>query len=284
MSYLAAFCRHPMRLAVAMMAIAAIHTSPVLAQAAKPAVTSTMDVCEDSVTGNWRYSGVVSVLPPSNTQTSYSVDYAVQNGSERTGYEDAYRVNTQSGTDGALRSGEVRVVPFSIDAAPLTLGSLRNAVRVQFYGQSTDPKLGPLLTAQADVVAPVCGCGPKGCTRTQGYWGNKPGVVWPGGWYREMNFYSSGLSWQQILDTPPRGNAYIILADQFIAAVLNRNVGASAPQGVQDVMAAARDWFASGTTLQTCSPGTCELQKTWAATLDVYNNGNYPGGPPHCQD
>jgi hypothetical protein len=99
-----------------------------------------------------------------------------------------------------------------------------------------------------------------------------------------MNFYSSGLTWQQILDTPPRGNAYIILAVQFIAAVLNRNAGASAPQGVQDVMAAARDWFASGTTLSTCGPGTCDLQKTWAATLDVYNNGNYPGAPPHCPD
>ncbi|GAB3431582.1 hypothetical protein NX773_08155 [Massilia solisilvae] len=284
MSYLAAFCRSPMRLAVAMMAIAAIHASPALAQTAKPAVTSTLDVCEDSATGNWRYSGVVSVLPPSTTQTSYSVDYAVQNGTERTGYQDVYKVNTLSGTDGALSSGDVRVVPFSINAAPLTLGSLRNAVRVQFYAQSTDPKLGALFTAENDVLAPVCGCGPKGCTRTQGYWGNKPGVVWPNGWYREMNFYSSGLTWQQILDTPPRGNAYIILADQFIAAVLNRNAGASAPQGVQDVMAAARDWFASGTTLQTCSPGTCELQKTWAATLDVYNNGNYPGGPPHCPD
>jgi len=25
------------------------------------------------------------------------------------------------------------------------------------------------------------------------------------------------------------------------------------------------------------------VQVDWAAILDSYNNGNYPGGPPHCQ-
>jgi hypothetical protein len=262
-----------------------VYAGPTTAQTAPaaPVVTSTLDVCQDNVTGNWRYSGVVAVLPAAGTrQSAVAVDYWVQNQASRAGYASVYKAGQATGT--ALRSGEVQVVPFSLDAPPLTLGTLRNAVRVEVLGQSLDPKVAPLFVQGNEVIEPVCGCGPKGCVRTQGYWGNKPGVVWPGGWSRGMSFYSSGLTWQQVLDTPPRGNAYIILADQFITAVLNRNAGASAPQGVQDVMAAARDWFASGTTLDTCTPGTCELQKTWAATLDVYNNGNYPGGPPHCTD
>jgi hypothetical protein len=179
----------------------------------------------------------------------------------------------------------VQLVPFSFEAAPLTLGTVRGAARVEIIGQSDAPKVAPLLIQAQTVTEPVCGCGPSGCVRTQGYWGNKPGVTWPGDWYRGMNFYSSGLTWQQIYDTPPQGNAYIILADQFMTAVLNRNAGASAPQGVQDVMAAARDWFASGTTLETCAAGgSCGQQKTWAAILDTYNNGLYPGGPGHCKD
>lgn len=279
------FTRLPATAAAVAFLFAGLHPGAALAQAkpAAQAVTSTLDVCQDSTTGNWRYSGVVSVMP-ADPEASVAVDYFVQNKTSRAGYATVYRAGKPQGHASALRSGEVQVVPFTFDAAPLTLGTLRGAARVLVQGQSTS-SVAPLYVQEQEVTGSPCGCGPTGCVRTQGYWGNKPNVVWPGDWYRGMNFYSSGLTWQQIYDTPPRGNAYIILADQFMTAVLNRNAGASAPQGVQDVMAAARDWFASGTTLQTCStPGSCEQQKTWAAILDVYNNGFYPGGPPHCSD
>jgi hypothetical protein len=265
--------------------VAGIHAGPAQAQAAQPApaVSSTLDVCQDSTTGNWRYSGLVSVLP-SNPESTVSVDYLVQNKTSRAGYASVYKTQP-AGRASALRSGDVHLVPYSFEAPPLTLGTVRGAARVEIIGQSRDPKVAPLFVEAQAVTEPVCGCGPTGCVRTQGYWGNKPNVVWPGDWYRGMNFYSSGMTWQQIYDTPPRGNAYIILADQFMTAVLNRNAGASAPQGVQDVIAAARDWFASGTTLDTCSKGgSCGQQKLWAAVLDTYNNGFYPGGPPHCKD
>jgi hypothetical protein len=29
---------------------------------------------------------------------------------------------------------------------------------------------------------------------------------------------------------------------------------------------------------------SCGTQKDWAAVLDQYNNGLYPGGPGHCGD
>ena len=35
-----------------------------------------------------------------------------------------------------------------------------------------------------------------GCTYTQGYWGNKPGVVWPDPYSRDAVFFLSGQTWQ----------------------------------------------------------------------------------------
>ncbi|XYJ08576.1 hypothetical protein ACSUZJ_14280 [Telluria sp. B2] len=108
--------------------------------------------------------------------------------------------------------------------------------------------------------------------------------MWPASYDRNAPFFSSGLTWQQVLDSPVRGNAYLILAHQYIAAVLNRAAGASAPSGVQGVIAAATAWIQGGATLSTCGPGECALQKAWAGTLDVYNNREYPGAPKHCPD
>jgi hypothetical protein len=88
-----------------------------------------------------------------------------------------------------------------------------------------------------------------------------------------------------LFDQPTRGNAYIILAHQFMAAALTKATGASMPAGVQSAYYGAAAWFASGATLDTCGQGSsCAKQKTWAATLDTFNNGDYPGGPRHCGD
>ena len=140
------------------------------------------------------------------------------------------------------------------------------------------------LVMQAEVELADCGCPPKGCVRTQGYWSNKPGVVWPAGFDRNAPFFSSGLTWQQIMDRPTRGDAYLILAHQYVAAVLNRAAGASAPSGVQTVINAATAWFNSGVALGECTAGGCPLQRAWAGVLDAYNNGVYPGAPQHCDE
>lgn len=254
-------------------------TAAAQSKRAAPAVESTFDVCEDSTTGNWRYSGVVSTLGTGDDDgPGMAVDYWVQNKTSGDGYRSIYKAKKGGNGRYPLRSGDARVVSFAVEAPALTLGTLRSEVRVQ-DGESNSAQL-----LRQEFTRAVCGCAPTGCVRTQGYWSNKPDVVWPNSWYREMNFYSSGLTWQQLYDQPVRGNAYIMLAHQFMTVVLNRNAGASAPLGVQDIVAKARDWFASGTTLNTCGKGECNEQKNWAAILDIYNNGNYPGAPKHCPD
>lgn len=143
-----------------------------------------------------------------------------------------------------------------------------------------------LLAAQGvtpDTLLADCTCPPKGCVHTQGYWGNKPDVAWPKGHGRDAEFFDSGLSWQEVLDRPTRGDAYFILAHQYIAAVLNTASGASAPNSVRSVILAAGSWFKTATP-GACVRGACQLQRSWAGILDEYNNGDYPGAPAHCPD
>jgi hypothetical protein len=248
---------------------------------AAPAVTSTLDVCQDATTGNYRYSGVVAIAGK-DVPAGSAVDYRIQNSVSAAGYKDVLRLPKVPGTEKGIvdPASGATVFMFAGDAAPLTLGSLRNTSTVRFADQAGTlaTSIGTAYTAQ------VCGCPVVGCTHTQGYWSNKPGVVWRAPYDRNAPFYSSGLSWQMLFDTPPRGNAYIILAHQFMAAALTKSTVASMPPGVQSAYFDAAAWFASGVTLGTCGQGACALQKAWAATLDTYNNGVYPGGPAHCPD
>ncbi|MEN3277423.1 MAG: hypothetical protein V7631_3213 [Massilia sp.] len=280
--------------------------APAIARTEPAAATATLDVTSIDATGQWRYSGVVTV--PAAPGARIQVDARIQNQTSRAGYRDAIRAST--GTPVA-REGETVVVPYSVEGPPLTLGELRSALTVQVQDSLTSPTLRTLF-AESATVSPsaVCGCPPKGCVRTQGYWGNKPGVVWPAPYSRKALFFSSGRTWQQILDMPPRGSAYMILAHQYIAAVLNRAAGASAPAAVQSVIDAAGAWLRSGTVPWTCGYGgyggygghdkhggqgkhggygkhgahdSCAQQKTWAGILDTYNNGQYPGAPKLCK-
>lgn len=256
----------------------ASHAAAQEAQAAAPLATTTLDVCVHEGTGKWRYSGVVTVLGADNA--GVAVDNRVQNQTSRAGYRSVLGAKSARGP-GAAAAGEALVLPYVLEGAPLSLGVLRSETQVRLNGQGgARTLLAQSEPVTADTVTP---CTPKGCVRTQGYWGNKPGVVWPKGYSRTAPFFDSGLTWQQILDTPPRGSAYLILAKQYIAAVLNRASGASAPTGVQSVITAATNWFRSGTKPTSCGPGQCAQQKAWAATLDAYNNGTYPGGPQHCK-
>lgn len=274
------FLTHRFSPARAVLAIAfalGLSHSALAQNAAPPAAAATFDVCADEATGRWRYSGVVTA--PGLEGVQVRVDSRIQNQTSRDGYLDAA---TASSGMAQPRAGSTLVVPYSVEAPPLTLGVLRSAATVQL-GTLTDPALRTLFVESEMMTADaVCGCAPKGCVRTQGYWGNKPNVIWPAPYSRTALFFSSSRTWQQILDTPPRGSAYIILAHQYIAAVLNRAAGASAPSGLQSVINAATTWLRSGTVPSTCGPGDCATQKTWAGILDTYNNGQYPGAPKHC--
>ena len=135
-------------------------------------------------------------------------------------------------------------------------------------------------TAEATVhlTAPLC---PVGCVWTQGFWKTHPDV-WPSGFHPDAPFFSSGKTWMEALWTPPRGDAYFILAHQYIAAALNRASGASMPAEVKDAFDAATAWFGSHRPgVPAASPDGQEAIRH-AEVLAAYNEGQM--GVPHCED
>jgi hypothetical protein len=112
-----------------------------------------------------------------------------------------------------------------------------------------------------------------GCSYSQGYWKNHV-ESWPAGSDPDAPFFASGKSWLEILGTPPKGSADVILAHQYVAAALNVENGAYMPPLVKTAFDAAAAYFAGGAGGDLTG---------WAATLDAYNNGLALGGPPHCE-
>ncbi len=123
-----------------------------------------------------------------------------------------------------------------------------------------------------------------GCTRTIGYWknhnkyarvsGNR--IPWPTADGEDTVL--CGKTWLEILRSPSNGEAWIILAKQYIGAKLNCYAGACKP----DVVRAAMD-RATRILEGNCPPLPRELRETAIATaliLDQYNNGKL--GPKHC--
>ena len=115
----------------------------------------------------------------------------------------------------------------------------------------------------------------EGCTFTLGYWKNHL-AAWPAPFTPGATFYTSGKTWIQVLNTSPLGNAYFILAKQFIAATLNGASGASAPANVAQALVDADAYFQD--------PAGSSLTRAqliaMATLLDDYNNG--VTGPGHC--
>jgi predicted small secreted protein len=134
------------------------------------------------------------------------------------------------------------------------------------------------------------------CTRTQGYWKTHSAygpAPYDATWAlvddeddatpdeEDTPFYASGLSWYETLHTPPKGgNAYFILAHQFIAAELNALAGA-ATDAVSAELADAQAFFsANGPDDPPTGQERSEIIEL-AETLDDYNNGLL--GPGHCE-
>lgn len=153
-----------------------------------------------------------------------------------------------------------------------------------------------------------------GCTRTQGYWkthseyGPAPyDPTWaelPSG--ADTPFFLSGQSYVGVLWTAPqKGNAYYILAHQWIAAYLNVLDGASIPEEVLNAWLEAQDLFEDYTpaevevmksasaggpvarvrpriTLGSTNGGIRQEFLDLAGILEMYNEGYV--GPGHCAD
>ncbi|WP_438318692.1 hypothetical protein ACP6EK_04875 [Candidatus Caldatribacterium sp. SIUC1] len=118
-----------------------------------------------------------------------------------------------------------------------------------------------------------------GCTYTLGYWKNHPGM-WPAGSNPRAEFFKSGQTWLEVLKTPPRGNAYYILAHQYIAAQLNILNGASSTSEVNEAIAWAKEFFGEYGPTSTIPRDVRNLATSYASLLDEYNNGDI--GPGHC--
>jgi hypothetical protein len=95
---------------------------------------------------------------------------------------------------------------------------------------------------------------PTGCTLTQGYWkthssyGPAPeDPTWTSGSFGpDTLFFSSGKTYYQVMWTSPKGgNAYYILAHQYIAALLNNEVGAARTPAVDAAITFATNFFST---------------------------------------
>lgn len=124
--------------------------------------------------------------------------------------------------------------------------------------------------------------GDDGCTLTQGYWknhseyGKNPSQREP--WPVDEDTALCGSTWFEILLKAPKGDAWVILAHQWIAASLNVAAGAEAPPDVAAALAEAGGYLAD------CSVSADERDAALAASelLDAFNNGEV--GPGHCGD
>lgn len=131
-----------------------------------------------------------------------------------------------------------------------------------------------------------------GCTYTAGYWANHTkysAAKRDAGWDNlsdgeDTRFFLSGKTYLQVLKTAPRGNAYYILAKQYVAAKLNVLNGASAPDEVKGALAKSKALFEKYTPAQIAAMRSNNPVRKkfiyYAYILDQYNNGKT--GPGHC--
>lgn len=252
------------------------------------AAYKTIDICSVD-TSTWRYSGVVAVYNEGVVDTvGLIIDDVIQS-KVGTSWVDKYpALHLEGGVIPANGSyTEAIKFPYSVDRAALD-GDIRNVASVSITNHSGSlgtPK-GPQPKATYAGTVKPCVTTPAstGCVHSQGYWGNKPNVIWPVGFNRDDLFFLSGKTWQQIMDIPPKGgNGYYVLAYQYIAAVLNSSSGASVPTGVQDTLTLSSNWL-SANIPGACTNSACGMQKDWGKVLETYNLGNYPNGPEHCAE
>jgi len=132
-----------------------------------------------------------------------------------------------------------------------------------------------------------------GCTNTPGYWKNhtkysaaRRDATWNkiGSQAEDTQFFLSGKTYLEVLQTPVKGNAYYNLSFHYIAAKLNTLRGASAPGEVSKAIIEAEKLFQQYTPAQIGSlKGSDPVRQNfieYATILDQYNNGKI--GPGHC--
>ncbi len=250
------------------------------------AASKTLDICAVDVF-TWRYSGVISVWNEGAVDTQgLGIHDDLQNkplGATQWGNFYPFDVPNPGVIPKYTPTELATTYPYSYDL-PSEDGDIRNVASITIlnHSGSIGTAKGPQPKATWLGGTPPA-CAPAlGCTLTRGYWHVKPDVTWPAHYNRTDPFYLSGTTWDGIFEVQPHGNQYYILAVQYIAAKLNEANGAYVPTGIKDILGQSDNFFVN-TLPSACGPGgSCGLDATWAGILDVYNNGHYPEGPPHC--
>jgi hypothetical protein len=123
-------------------------------------------------------------------------------------------------------------------------------------------------------------CGTSDCTYTQGYWKNHE-ESWP---VTSLNIGGKAYTQSQLLtffNTPPAGDATLILIHQLMAALLNKANGASTSSTINGYITQAQTLLTQYPPGSKPSSTTVQSSLTTVAgKLDEYNNGN--SGPLHC--
>ena len=104
--------------------------------------------------------------------------------------------------------------------------------------------------------------------------------------FYEGNLTPSGYTYLTVMKAPSSKNAYFILAQQFVAALLNRAAGSYVPQVVADALLEADDLYSNYLPADIKGlKGDDPLRKRFidaSEILDDYNNGRL--GVPHCDE
>jgi len=141
-------------------------------------------------------------------------------------------------------------------------------------------------TNDAHVAINTDACVPQvtGCTFTQGYWKTHP-EAWPVNSLTMGGYSYTKTELLSILNTPVKGNGLIALAYQQIAALLNTENGASAPQQIGTAITSANNLMATTGKVPPVGQGYLPTSQTSYLTgvLDSYNQGLATGGPLHCE-
>lgn len=141
-----------------------------------------------------------------------------------------------------------------------------------------------LPTATTTTAPSTATPGGQGCVYGLGYWKRHPDV-WP---VNTLALGSETYTQAELLDLlnrPTKGDASLILARHLIAAKQNVASGVD-PSTIAGPIAAADTWLAgyAGPLPYDVSPRLAEGQEAvaLASTLEQYNDGVLPGGPPSC--
>lgn len=182
---------------------------------------------------------------------------------------------TGDDSDNVLENGEAWIYTCSTSLSETTLNT------------ATASGVDPFQNTVTDTATTTVAVKGIGCTLTQGYWKTHSSygpAAYDDTWanIEDTQFFSSGQTYYEVLWTAPKkGNAYYILAHQYIAAELNYMPA--------DVLAT---WNEAKSLFETYTPGEIAalkgknaLRKNFielAEILDDYNNGEM--SVPHCSE